>query len=268
MTPEDTLRLRRELAAIRHQIEELCRAIQEYSGVVHSTQEGQQQPREARNPARVVVSLDKQMAYDTKAQDDRQYKTQDSIRKWTRAAVIAAVIYAAVAGLQWNEMRKATITQKNTIVLEERAWLGVIRFTSSLAEQPEVPYVQAGKEVRFVAQFTNTGKTPGKAISTVIAFNFLPKETEVAPESMQPNPFTVQSTMVVQPGAIHFIQTLPTTFSAENILEATSGTKVLYVYGRIVYLDIFGNERHTEFCALLDQDLEAWTSCARYNNAD
>ena len=107
MTPEES-NLSLRLVAIGKRIEELCKAVQQNSKVIHTAQEAQQQTEKARNPTPVIVTYDDQTVRNTKDENDRQYITQNSIKNWTKVAVIAATIYAAIAALQWCEMRKAT----------------------------------------------------------------------------------------------------------------------------------------------------------------
>lgn len=105
MTPEDVFRLRRELAAIRGRVEELCRAIQEHSEAIQARNKN----RAVQERMPVLVSYDQNID----AAQNRQYGTQEKIAKWTKRAVIAASIYAGIAALQWCEMRKATIATTN-----------------------------------------------------------------------------------------------------------------------------------------------------------
>jgi hypothetical protein len=208
----------------------------------------------------------------------------------------AGVLTFGAAFFQWLEMRGAG-TQTNKIIaaderiagameeairqtnnalnttveqfrLDQRAWLGVTRYNSSTASGNESPYIEPDKEVRFIAQFTNSGKTPAKTTETDIAFQFLPKGVSPKPTFGQPNPSRTRSTLVVQPGATHFIQSLPTKFSAPQIEAARQQQLILYVYGRILYQDVFDKQHSTEFCAYIDPRLIAFESCASYNNAD
>lgn len=102
------IRLRLELRAVRRTIDELRRAIEDHSKAIHSTEEAQRHTNPPRQPMPVIVSYDEQATRDANAEQKRQYCIQKSIRNWTRAAVIAAIIYATIAAFQWCEMRKVT----------------------------------------------------------------------------------------------------------------------------------------------------------------
>src|SRR5437016_5849465 len=99
------MRVRRDLAAIRTRIEELRDAIQEHSKTIHAAQEAQQHSSRSREPMPVIVAYDKQTARQAQAENDRQYGTQNAIKNWTKAAVIAASIYAFIAAITYLKIR-------------------------------------------------------------------------------------------------------------------------------------------------------------------
>jgi hypothetical protein len=117
------IRLRLELRAVRRAIEELRRAIQGHSEAIHAAEETQRHTDPPRQPTPAIISYDEQTTRDAKTEQNRQYGIQKSIRNWARAAVIAASIYAAIAALQWHEMRKATDTARDTLIRSQRPWL-------------------------------------------------------------------------------------------------------------------------------------------------
>src|SRR5437879_3228545 len=55
---------------------------------------------------RAVVSFSDNAIRDTKAENDRAHATQESIKKATRGAVVAASIYAFITLLMWCQMIK------------------------------------------------------------------------------------------------------------------------------------------------------------------
>jgi hypothetical protein len=68
--------------------------------------------------------------------------------------------------------------------------------------------------------------------------------------------------------AIHFIETLPTSFREEQIEAAKKGKLILYVYGRIFYDDVFKEGHSTKFCAFIDPSLKSFEACPWSNEAN
>jgi hypothetical protein len=97
--------LRIELRALRHAINELYVALEKQSEITRLTlnKEDQVIP----NPIPVTIQYDQQSAKDQKD----YYVSQQNIVRWTKRAVIAAGIYAAIAAVQagilWRETNAA-----------------------------------------------------------------------------------------------------------------------------------------------------------------
>lgn len=159
MTTEEFFKLRRDLTAIRDGIKELCAAIQEHSKTIRAAQEAQQQTGKGRNPVPVIVSYDDQTVSDSKNENDRQYRTQKSIKNWTAAAVIAASVYAGIAAWQGYLSRRQLRVSEHIFEASERAYVG----TASIG----LTYVwQERGEVRTSALWNPkvTGATVGAVV--------------------------------------------------------------------------------------------------------
>jgi hypothetical protein len=283
--PKLAMLMRRLLEAVK----DVNRAVQNQTEAINAGGENRDAKANIPTEVRCEVRFDQQTVAQNRAEQDRNHRTQNSVRKAAWAAFIAASIYSIIAACQLHEMQKATratqdaanaakdgvtVAEKSigatidNFHLDQRAWVGVTQFGSSSATQNDAPYIEAGKEVRFIARFTNSGKTPAKTTRTDIAFQFLPKGVQLSPTLKEPNPPITASTFIVQPGATHFLQTLPTVFSAPQIVAATQGQLVLYVYGTIRYQDVFGKEHSTEFCAFITPSLKSFDGCPSYNDSD
>jgi hypothetical protein len=132
VTPEDLIRVRRDLAAIRTGIEELRDAIQEHSKAIHAAEERKRHECSTAKTVHAVIAYDNQTKRDTKTEFDRQYRTQNSIRWAAWFAFGAASIYAGVAAYQLKEMRRASRTAQTSVEAiqaetfqEERPWISV-----------------------------------------------------------------------------------------------------------------------------------------------
>lgn len=175
--------LRVELSALRDAINELRAAIQKHSETAHVTQKTHDKDTAIPKSIPVTVSYVEQVDKDQKA----SYRTQEGIRKWTRGAVIAASIYAAIAVLQWCEMRKATraATTATYIAMQqfeasERPWVSInVNIDSPLFfNAPRVPtgvgspFIPGETGAMITARFTliNTGHTPAEAVEIIPVF--------------------------------------------------------------------------------------------------
>lgn len=160
------IRLRVELRALRHAINELEDAIEKYSEAVRAAQKAGHEIEAEQKIVPVLVSYDQQI---NRGQSD-QNATQEKIAKWTKRAVIAAAIYAAITAIyaaiavfQWREMRRATKASEAQLALmrdADRPWIDIdISITS--------PLTYDGKSVRAEFTFvpTDVGQSPAQNIS-------------------------------------------------------------------------------------------------------
>jgi hypothetical protein len=249
------------------------------------------------NPAPAAPATEQQLQRAEQAIEDRMSGFERSMVRLTRAGVIvAAVTLIIFCGQLWemhsggsqtdkiiaaderiaiameNAVGQAKLSLDTTVDqfhLEQRAWLGVQKFNSSIITGAlDVPYIEADRDIRFIAQVVNSGKTVAMNTKADIAFQFLPNGTPLIPRFGQAKPPPVVSALVIQPGATVFMQSLPTKFSANQIAAAAQSALVLYIYGRIHYRDVFGKQHLTEFCSYLTPDLRSFNACATYNTAD
>ena len=126
------IRLRAELRAIRDAIEELRTAVDSHSETIRATEEAQEHAKRGREP--VIVTFDDKTVRETATQNQTQNTIQRGIRNWTMGAVLAASLYAAVAIVQWCEMRSQTKQVAKQFEAQQRPWVsgGEIEF-----KQPE-----------------------------------------------------------------------------------------------------------------------------------
>ena len=242
-------------------VKDIKKAMQKQAESAHAAEERERENEPEGHTIHRIVAFDDKTVRDTKEENDRQHGTQISIRNWTAAAVVAASIYAAIAACQLYLTYSANM-------IDQRAWVGANKFSSSIITGSGEPYIKADTELRFIAQFSNFGKTPARETRTDIVFKFLPKGEVLKPTFEQTSPPITPSVVVVQPGAVHFMQSLPTTFSEPQIEAAKQAKLILYVYGRIRYQDIFGKQHLTNFCSFITPDLKSWDGCPWDNDAD
>ena len=106
--------MRLELRAVRDAVNDLRSAIEKHSETIHATEEARRRNNPKRQPIHATVSYDDVTVRNAQAEANRQYSNQESIKNWTRNAVIAAIVYAAIAACQWRAM-----TQQNKLIREQ-----------------------------------------------------------------------------------------------------------------------------------------------------
>jgi hypothetical protein len=109
-----------------------------------------------------VLSPHDQAMQEARQERDKQYRTQEGIRKATICAVIAAGVYAAIAAFQWCEMRDATIAATSTartaakeFELSERPWVD-----AGISLVGPLKFDENGARVNLNIALRNTGHSP------------------------------------------------------------------------------------------------------------
>jgi hypothetical protein len=145
--------------------------------------------------------------------------------------------------------------------IDQRAWVGPTG-NVSLNLKPN-------EQVKFRIFLTNRGKTPalhlhsdmtGKSIltKTPITFTYPP----FAPDALI-------SESAVQPGEQFLMDSVGNPILEQSQIDAIKrGEVTLYIYGKLLYQDIFGEKHHTTFCYVIDRNLTDAKHCHQYNYAD
>jgi hypothetical protein len=208
---------------------------------------------------------------DKNANDKRQYRVQNSIRWATWSAFIAASIYAAITLYVAKQTRRAAdyaesqanIAQRGfdeahiNVLMDQRAWVGVSRIP--------VINLAADSNAFIGVVIKNTGKTPALKNRTKFVLDIHPSGTG---PNIRYNTRTYDSVSVVQPGQEEILPVGTHTYITKRRAEALKvGSIEAYVYGKILYVDIFGACHRTMFCFSV-QPGEFPTPCATYNDAD
>ena len=114
-------RVKHILETLSARIEELQDAIKEHGKAIRSAQEseGQEEPR----PKKIYadISNDEESVRDEKAESERQYRVQNSIRWATWCAFVAACAFAAISIGQWHELHIATQAATESAIAATKA---------------------------------------------------------------------------------------------------------------------------------------------------
>jgi hypothetical protein len=140
----------------------------------------------------------------------------------------AAVNQFAVMTNQLNEMQFAR-------EMDERAWVNVFRMTVATNVSPII----------FEAHFKNTGKTPSKKTSAGMGATL---DTNVV---LSAKYITNSSSQILPPGVESEVLCDLLLSEAER-QDVMNGKKLIYVYGRISYEDVFTTEHWSRFCYIMD----------------
>ncbi len=185
---------------------------------------------------------------------------------------IAVIIY----GCQLSEMRKATRAAERAANLanksikqveanerlDQRAWITVrvAMLDNELA---------VGQKPSVTLEIVNSGKTPGTMeVATAVSWGSETPHFDV-PSSPR------VSRMVVAPGVTVTTQCLPKApmEKQDDIDLIHMSLSYVFVYGLLIYNDIFGQEHRTEFCFRITEDKLKkkpflMTACETGNRAD
>jgi hypothetical protein len=153
---------------------------------------------------------------------------------------------------------EATIAQAR---IEQRAWVDV---TPTTYPVPGIP--QPGQPFMVRTRFLNTGKTPALRTRLCTSTNIIGRGK--TPTFNCP----IAGTGILPPGGItHTDSVITESLSPENRSELLTGQMVVWVYGIIVYDDVFGRTHWTKFCnRLLAEGLTAgeYAVCDEHNEMD
>lgn len=163
--------------------------------------------------------------------------------------------------------REATISKSvlelavKTFHAEQRAWVGVTHIES--------PRVTAGRDAVFEVTVRNVGKTPARVIKNSIVARIqlatAPLQTMYSP----PTDRRTGSTVVLEPGMRVIVATPPIRRIPVPVVGALkSGKATLYVYGQFRYEDVFGSMHYTDYCFKAAKDLNSFSACKEYNEAN
>jgi len=198
------------------------------------------------------------------AHERKKYRLQKLTLIAGVVSLVAAVVYASIAGFQWHEMHKS-------LIVDQRAWVSI---------PFPLNFPLNGTFIPATTQIMNSGKTPARQVEVDIVATVLSKGEE-------PNlgHFSVgYSYNHVYSGAIFPNSPIPLTIpvvrygpnAPETIVpdehlrqDIESGKRFISFYGRVTYYDVLGVRHWTQFCTGYGPAiLESLKSCIKYNDVD
>jgi hypothetical protein len=208
------------------------KAIQQNTESIHASKEREWNGEPVREAAKRIIAFEKKTVTDTKEENDRQHRTQISIRNWTAGAVLAACIYAAIAACQLRGIQEANRISHDALVATQRAYVTVtgLNIRQSTFNPKLVSYIVSPIVV-------NSGNTPTKNLWWTAVWGTPP--TDVANEPTEED-LTGENHNYGTLGARQEIrdlieQPIPTEQAA--ILRQSYARKHIPIYGALVYED-------------------------------
>jgi len=157
------VRLRLELRALRHAVNELYAAIKQHSEATYAAEQSERNKPTAAQTVQAVVSFYHETKRNTETENKKQRGIQSSIRFAAWFAFGAAIIYATIAVFQWCEMHKTTLQVTRQIDDFENAQRAVLTMKTYAVTGP----IEVGKPLQLQCTIWNTGTTAARDISIV-----------------------------------------------------------------------------------------------------
>jgi hypothetical protein len=207
---------------------------------------------------------------------ERTNSIQEGIRKWTRNAVWAAVIYAFVTVLMWWQMLRqnriatdALRQSTESFRIDERAWIEIepIKQTRQLGAAFEYSFFlrNVGKTAARDVQLRMTRQAPASSITMGSNAESIRGELDKFLQGKVPS-FTVPiENPVPKVLAPNTSSIVPVTVFAQGPL---SNGWVFYLIGRIDYTDVFGIKHWMTFCFFVADSQGTLWNCKEGNDED
>lgn len=192
------------------------------------------------------------------------WKSLPPLEKFTFGLLVFTAVYALISYNSLKQAVRGVDIAENTLKqiqenarLDQRAWVGPIVIS--------VVELKAGSIATFEIQIGNLGKTPAlKNGNKIGIYGYYPTEKFVPHYFHEP-----YSISVIQPNQrlLEWAKSsVPLT--KEMIDSFENGNSVYYVYGELLYEDIWKQPHSTHFCQYLAKDLKNFLNCGVYNDAD
>lgn len=155
--------------------------------------------------------------------------------------------------------------------LEQRAWIGPMALKwDDYIEGKKKVHIKEGEQFKVGVNLINSGKTPAFNVKAFIIVTALKQGEKPDPQKRQEDELLHQTNAVMQPGGTFGLDNISANFiPSKNQIESLSrGERVIHLFGKIIYEDVFDQQHFTKFCMFLHQDLASFSGCPYYNETD
>jgi hypothetical protein len=241
--------------------------------------------------AKIDLVQDLKNAYHTANEQTSAHN--DKTLFWARIGAIFTILYVGLTGLIYNSSRQSAEAAvkaakaaqdgiKNTtdqFHLDQRAWIGMQSMAIKIAD-PKDPI--AGQAVVI-----NTGKTFAFNCRVDVSMYFTDEEEDIAKYAVSPQrrpvpPDPLPNVGSIPPNMPRILDVNPTGDARAKVstFDTKQGRKQLlelirhkqrfiYLFGTVIYEDVFHTFHHTNFCGQYDPDSSGgFVACPTYNDAD
>jgi hypothetical protein len=149
------------------------------------------------------------------------------------------------------------IGNENTSRRAQRAWVG------PTADSPKGNLIEPGRPLEIEVTLRNAGQSPALQVEVTGG-------SEVVDRGELFNPYTYKFSEPISRAALlpddvlrmPFKNPGKRTVTSKDIRSIAKGDRVVYLVGKITYLDSFGTEHHTRFCRALVPESEVTDKAA------
>lgn len=175
-----------------------------------------------------------------------------------KAETISASLESAVQDMDAanSNAKKALNATIQQFRLEQRAWIVV----KGIFGQPKL-----GQPWNIQVWFTNVGKTPAPTYRLFCMTKPAKDESALVFTKLPLGTANLMSPEELWGCTLHPLSTPKVT--QEALDELTSKRETLFVYGSVVYTDIFGGSHWLKFCRSMSPDGSEWSPCKTNNKA-
>jgi hypothetical protein len=284
-------RIQEWLLVLRARIREIQDTLPAHGESDHTANEVERGEDFPRQPIRALISFDDETIRNTQSEAQRQYATQNSIKKAAWAAVVAASIYALISLAQWSQMLKQSkianmALQRSTesFRIDERAWIELEPIKPAQLFAPATKFIPRNSFI-YELYPKNFGKTIARDImmKTQVSggsedFGDSADQMERWQDKFLLNQFTEMGTgkpVVIPPSPIPKVLAPGVSTSVPYVVHAASpqyfnnGHAMYdYIVGRVDYTDQFNVPHWIKFCFFVRNPRGELTSCQYGNDED
>lgn len=216
----------------------------------------------------------------------RDYKLEKWVIWLIGAEIVLAVTAMIVGWIEGNKqlevldkLNQSSAATATTLRIDQRAWLSPNIINQIFLE---------GRPLLVPVQFNNTGKTPAIHVQTCVVAEIVEKSRKDIDTSCPESSKSPGLSIVFPTGHIDRVpnasgQGGKTNIDPQGLLRAPlikelkRGEKMVYVYGRVDYWDVFNKPHWSTFCsgmsimppiAGVSGDRISWVACQNKNDVD
>lgn len=215
----------------------------------------------------VAYSQWKVMERQTKIMSEQMVAMSDQTKTAIQQVKIAndAMEDNRKSGIEQTERAEKTLNATlENFRTEQRAWVGLKLIVNESMGFGE-PFLQEGKKINAKIVVSNSGKS----LARKVKISMTAQDVPAGIDPIKKQKTAISSNIgVMQPEFADYLAP-PEYIATKSVIEnIKSGHHVMYLAGRITYEDTFNRPHFTNFCMQLRPDLNGFTACPFYNEAN